>query len=78
MQLTRDNVFLDLGHGIGNTCLQAAFTIGCKAKGVELVEARYFASEAAHRAIAKVANRKSQNEVRVSHRDESDQLEMSF
>ncbi|CAB9521721.1 Histone methylation protein DOT1 [Seminavis robusta] len=58
MELMPHHVFLDLGHGIGNTCLQAAFTMGCRAKGVELVEARYYASEAVHSTIAKVANEK--------------------
>jgi cyclopropane fatty-acyl-phospholipid synthase-like methyltransferase len=63
MGLTSGHTFMDLGHGIGNTCLQAAFTVGCKAKGVELVEARYYASEAFHRSIAKRANEAREAEV---------------
>jgi SAM-dependent methyltransferase len=38
--LTRDDVFLDIGHGIGNTCLQAALTAGCEARGIEVVFSR--------------------------------------
>lgn len=56
MGLQPDSIFVDLGHGIGNTCLQAAFTVGCHSKGIELVDARYFASEAFNRCLAKAAN----------------------
>ena len=47
MLLTKDMVYLDIGHGIGNTCMQAAFTVGCEARGIEVVGdrddiARYF------------------------------------
>jgi cyclopropane fatty-acyl-phospholipid synthase-like methyltransferase len=66
MGLTSGHVFLDVGHGIGNACLQAAFTVGCKAKGVELVEARYFASKAFHRSIVKHANDAREAEVNAS------------
>ena len=37
MNLTRAKVLLDLGHGIGTVCLQAACTIGCNARGIEIV-----------------------------------------
>ena len=40
MQLKEDDVFLDIGHGIGNSCLQAAFTSGCEARGIEVVYSR--------------------------------------
>ena len=63
MNLRSDHVFIDLGHGIGNVCLQAAFTVGCKAKGIELVEARYYASQAFHRSIAKLANEEREAQV---------------
>lgn len=63
MGLQPDSTFVDLGHGIGNTCLQASYTIGCDSKGVELVDARYFASEAYHRCLAKVANHKREHKV---------------
>jgi len=39
--LTSDQIFLDIGHGIGNAPLQMAYTIGCKARGIELVESRH-------------------------------------
>eukprot|EP00934_Nitzschia_sp_Nitz4_P002494 Nitzschia sp. Nitz4//scaffold267_size26297//22673//25031//NITZ4_008273-RA/size26297-augustus-gene-0.21-mRNA-1//-1//CDS//3329544917//2484//frame0 len=38
--LSHNDVFLDIGHGIGNTCLQAAFTTGCEARGIEVVFGR--------------------------------------
>ncbi|KAL3913137.1 MAG: hypothetical protein SGILL_006611, partial [Bacillariaceae sp.] len=30
LDLKQDDVFLDIGHGIGNTCLHAAFCVGCE------------------------------------------------
>lgn len=41
LQLQRDDLFLDVGHGIGNACLQAAYTVGCEARGIEVVKDRY-------------------------------------
>jgi SAM-dependent methyltransferase len=41
----REDVFLDIGHGIGNTCLQAAFTVGCEARGIEVVYGRNSVAE---------------------------------
>ena len=38
--LTKDMVYVDIGHGIGNTCMQAAFTVGCESRGIELVDDR--------------------------------------
>lgn len=35
-----DDVFLDIGHGIGNTCMHVAFTVGCEARGIEVVYSR--------------------------------------
>jgi hypothetical protein len=32
--------FLDIGHGVGNTVLQAAYTVGCESLGIELVNLR--------------------------------------
>lgn len=40
MEMPSDCVYLDIGHGIGNTCLQAAYTIGCSARGLESVDSR--------------------------------------
>lgn len=34
-RMTKVDSYVDIGHGIGNTCLQAAYTLGCHAKGVE-------------------------------------------
>ena len=39
-RLGADEIFLDIGHGAGNACLQAAFTVGCEARGVEVVSQR--------------------------------------
>lgn len=33
-------VFVDIGHGVGNAVLQAAYTIGCEARGIEVVADR--------------------------------------
>jgi Histone methylation protein DOT1 len=44
--LTMDDVFLDIGHGIGNTCMHAAFTVGCEARGIEVVYSRNFIATA--------------------------------
>lgn len=49
--LKKHQTFADLGHGVGNACLQASYTVGCKSKGIELIDARYFVSEAFHRAM---------------------------
>jgi len=38
--LQREETFVDIGHGIGNTVLQAAYTIGCEARGVEVISDR--------------------------------------
>ena len=54
MGVEKENIFVDLGHGIGNACLQSAYTIGCHSRGVELVDARFYASEAFRRCLAKV------------------------
>jgi hypothetical protein len=35
-----NETFLDIGHGIGTLVLQAAYTIGCEARGIEVVEDR--------------------------------------
>jgi len=35
------HVFCDLGHGVGNTVLQAAYTVGCESRGIELVGFRH-------------------------------------
>lgn len=45
MGLKKEDVFLDIGHGIGNTCIQAAFTVGCEARGIEVVYDRNSVAE---------------------------------
>mmetsp|Transcript_20343 Transcript_20343/g.30981 ORF Transcript_20343/g.30981 Transcript_20343/m.30981 type:complete len:248 (+) Transcript_20343:108-851(+) len=37
--------FLDIGHGIGNVSLQAAFVIGCEARGIEVINSRHTVAE---------------------------------
>jgi H3 lysine-79-specific histone-lysine N-methyltransferase len=37
-KLTSDQVFVDLGSGVGNVVLQAALEIGCKSYGCEMVD----------------------------------------
>jgi hypothetical protein len=41
LKLKLNDVFLDIGHGIGLLCLQAAYTAGCQARGIELVFGRH-------------------------------------
>ena len=41
LRLERQDIFLDVGHGIGNACLQAAYTVGCEARGIEVVQDRF-------------------------------------
>ncbi|KJZ74755.1 Histone-lysine N-methyltransferase, H3 lysine-79 specific [Hirsutella minnesotensis 3608] len=38
MSMTSDQVFVDLGSGVGNVCLQAALEIGCESWGCEMME----------------------------------------
>jgi hypothetical protein len=37
LQVQKTDVFVDVGHGIGNAVLQAAYTMGCESKGIEVV-----------------------------------------
>ncbi|RDA83461.1 hypothetical protein CP532_6082 [Ophiocordyceps camponoti-leonardi (nom. inval.)] len=37
-RMTSDQVFVDLGSGVGNVCLQAALEIGCDSWGCEVME----------------------------------------
>ena len=38
-------VFCDIGHGVGNLPLQAAFTYGCESRGIEMVGDRHDIAE---------------------------------
>ncbi|KAL7572814.1 hypothetical protein ACA910_014670 [Epithemia clementina (nom. ined.)] len=41
LNIQPSDVFVDIGHGIGNAVLQAAYTIGCESRGIEVVEERH-------------------------------------
>ena len=41
LRINKDDVFLDIGHGIGTVCFQVACTTGCTARGIEVVEHRH-------------------------------------
>jgi hypothetical protein len=43
-RLTRDSRFLDIGSGIGQSCIQVAATVGCSVAGVEIDHSRCKAS----------------------------------
>jgi hypothetical protein len=43
--LKKDEIFIDIGHGIGNAVLQAALTIGCNSRGLELNRDRFLLSK---------------------------------
>jgi hypothetical protein len=45
LELSKEDTFLDIGHGIGNACIQAAFTFGCEARGIEVVYDRNSVAE---------------------------------
>jgi hypothetical protein len=45
LELRREDVFLDIGHGLGNTCLHAAFCVGCESRGIEVVSSRHEIAE---------------------------------
>jgi cyclopropane fatty-acyl-phospholipid synthase-like methyltransferase len=53
LQLNEHDIFLDFGHGIGNICIQAAYTIGCEARGIELVQERNLISK---KVLAEMSN----------------------
>ena len=44
LEVSPKRSFVDIGHGIGNVCIQAALTRGCESAGIELVEHRNFVS----------------------------------
>ena len=45
MKLEKSHVFLDIGHGLGNMVLQAAYTVGCQSRGIEAVGDRHSKAE---------------------------------
>ncbi|KAL7574996.1 hypothetical protein ACA910_010814 [Epithemia clementina (nom. ined.)] len=55
LNVQQTDIFIDLGHGIGNAVLQAAFTIGCDSRGIEVVEDRHIFSLAFQDEMARTA-----------------------
>jgi len=45
MNLQSSDIFIDIGHGIGNATLQAAYTRGCESRGIEIMEDRNLIAE---------------------------------
>ena len=41
LELEASDIFVDLGHGLGNAVMQAAYTHGCTSRGIELVKSRF-------------------------------------
>jgi precorrin-6B methylase 2 len=61
LRMKRSDIFLDVGHGIGNSCLQAAYCMGCEARGIEVVKKRFTISldfEQGLRDVAKIVDNK--------------------
>lgn len=61
-------VFLDIGHGVGNTVLQAAYTVGSESCGIELVALRHERAEVYREKLQEhndLINRKRDGKVRV-------------
>jgi precorrin-6B methylase 2 len=66
LRLKRLDVFLDVGHGVGNFCLQAAYCTGCEARGIEVVRDRYNVSLQFMTDLQQMASQLDDNQVRVS------------
>lgn len=45
MNLQSMHTLIDIGHGIGNSCLQAAYTVGCTTRGIECHKTRNYVSQ---------------------------------
>jgi hypothetical protein len=50
-RLHQGMVFCDIGHGIGNLPIQAAFTYGCESRGIEMVGGRHDIASSFHEFI---------------------------
>ncbi|KAI3399899.1 hypothetical protein diail_5410 [Diaporthe ilicicola] len=48
LQMTSDQVFVDLGSGVGNVTLQAALEVGCESWGCEMMEGPATLAKAQH------------------------------
>ena len=40
LEVQKSDIFVDLGHGIGNVALQASYMFGCESRGIEVVNER--------------------------------------
>lgn len=67
-QLGSHQVFVDIGHGIGNLCLQAAYTLGCEARGIEVMDARNNCGEAYRRNFEEQHRIMSERDLKVNGR----------
>jgi len=56
LDLQEDDIFVDIGHGIGNAVIQAAWTIGCQSRGIEVIESRHNWSVAFQRQMGEKVN----------------------
>jgi hypothetical protein len=43
--VTKKDTFVDIGHGIGNAVIQAAYTMGCESRGIEVMAGRNLVAE---------------------------------
>jgi hypothetical protein len=55
----KPQVFCDIGHGVGNVVFQAAYTLGCEARGIELVQDRWQISDSLREALDTVHKNQS-------------------
>lgn len=54
MNLQPTDIFIDLGHGIGNATLQAAYTRGCESRGIEMLQDRCFIADRFKERLAEI------------------------
>jgi Histone methylation protein DOT1 len=66
LRLKRSDIFLDIGHGIGNCCLQATYCNGCESRGIEVVPDRYNISLKVATSFQQGASRLDADQGRVS------------
>ncbi len=63
MDLKSSDIFLDLGHGLGLPSIQAAYTRGCEARGIELEKERFCLSEQCMEAMERQRELKRQEHI---------------
>jgi Histone methylation protein DOT1 len=54
--LQPNDMFVDIGHGVGIVALQAAYTIGCESRGIEVVGARNVIAESILASVDAIKN----------------------